>query len=124
MAGKASVVHEIGHQLFRKLTQPASGGVVGDPCLVGDRPGFLLTDQDDDGYATVKFNGSHRVLVHGAGASGNAALAVNAAVYYDAAPGATNPNINGDATNGVRFGSLVEAVASGGKVEVIVDLHG
>lgn len=124
MAGKASVVHELGTQLFRKLTQPTTGGVVGDPCLVGDRPGFLLTDQDDDGFATVKFNGSHRVLVHGVVAAANSAVAIGDALYYDAAPGSDNPNINKDVTNGVRFGTAVEAVASAGKVEIIVDLHG
>jgi hypothetical protein len=124
MARVASVVHENGNQLFRKLTQPASGGVVGDPCLVGDRPGFLLTDQDANGYATVKFNGSHRVLSHGANAAGNAASAISAPAYYDAAPGGGNPFINADATNGVRFGTFTEALASGAKVAVIVDLHG
>lgn len=123
MAGKTAVVHEDGDQLFRKLTQPAAGGIVGDPGLVGDRPCVLLINQDANGYATVKFNGTVRVTVHGANAAGNAALAVNAPVYYDAAPGAGNPFVNGDSTNGVRFGTLVEAVASGAKVDLKVDVH-
>lgn len=114
-------VHEVGDQLFRKLTQPASGGVVGDPGLVGDRPCVLLTDQDDDGFATVKFNGSFRLSVKGEDGSGNSAIAVNGAVYYDSA---ATVKINKDSTNGVRFGTAVEAVSSGATSTIVVDLHG
>lgn len=121
MALRDFIVHEVGDQLFRKLTQPASGGKVGDPGLVGDRPCVLLTDQDTSGMATVKFNGSYRMSVKGENGAGNAALAVNAPVYYDAA---ATPKINGDNTNGVRFGSTVEAVGSGATATVVVDLQG
>jgi hypothetical protein len=81
----------------------------------------LLTDQDANGFATVKYNGSFRLSVKGENGAGNAALAVNAPVFYDAAG---TPKINGDDTNGVRFGSTVEAVASGATAVVVVDLHG
>lgn len=121
MAVRDFIVHEVGDQLYRLLTQPASGGVVGDPGLVGDRPCVLLTDQDANGFATVKFNGSFRLLVEGAGAGGDSAIAVNGPVYYDAA---ATIKLNEDATNGVRFGTAVEAVASGAETVIVVDLHG
>lgn len=121
MALRDFQVHEQGDQLFRKLTQPAAGGKAGDPGLVGDRPCVLLTDQEASGFATVKFNGSYRLKVDGQGPAAAAALAINAPVYYDAA--AAN-KINGDNTNGVRFGTVVEAVASGATVTAVVDLHG
>ncbi len=121
MAVEDFIVHEVGDQLFRKLTLPASGGSVGDPGLVGDRPCVLLTDQDDDGFATCQFNGSFRVSVKGEDGSGNSAIAVNGAVYYDSA---ATVKINKDSTNGVRWGTAVEAVSSGATSTIVVDLHG
>lgn len=121
MALQDFIVHEVGDQLFRLLTAPASGGVVGDPGLVGDRPCVLLTDQDADGYATVKFNGSFRLLVEGADGSGDSAIAINGPVYYDAA---ATIKINEDSTNGIRFGTAAQAVASGAETVIVVDLHG
>lgn len=126
--GEANVVHELGHQLYRKPTQPAAGGgLVGDPVLVGRRPGVLLTNQKpagdpEAGFATVKFNGSFRLLVHGNGASAAAAVAAGDDLFYDPAPGTGNPHINKDATNGTFFGVAAEAVVSGGKTEIVVDL--
>lgn len=121
MAVRDFQVHEVGDQLWRKLTQPASGGKVGDPGLVGDRPCVLLTDQDSNGFATCKFNGSYRLSVKGENGAGSAAIAVNAPVYYDAAG---TPKVNADNTNGVRFGTAIEAVASGATTTIVVDLHG
>lgn len=121
MALRDFIVHEVGDQLFRKLTQPAAGGKTGDPGLVGDRPCVLLTDQDADGFATCKFNGSYRLSVKGENGAGNAAIAVGAAVYYDAA---ATPKINADNTNGVRYGTAVNAVGSGATTTIVVDLHG
>jgi len=109
-----------GAQVFRKLTAPSTGGVVGDPGLVGDRPCVLLTDQDAAGYATVRFQGAYRFLVEGADGSGDSAIAINGAVYYDTA---ATIKINEDSTNGVRFGTAVEAVASGAETVIIVDIH-
>ena len=120
MAIEDFIVHEVGDQLFRKLTLPASGGVVGDPGLVGDRPCVLYTDQDAAGYATVKFSGSFRFLVEGADGSGDSAIAINGPVYYDAA---ATIKINEDGTNGVRFGTAVEAVGSGEEKIIVVDIH-
>lgn len=123
MAVRDFIVHELGEQIDAKLSQPASGGKVGDPGLVGDMPCILYTDQDANGMATVRFQGVHRFLVHGANAGGNAAIAANDPAYYDAAPGGGNPFINADATNGKRFGTFLDAVTSGGKVVVRVRIH-
>lgn len=120
MAVEDFEVHPVGDQLFRKLTAPSSGGEVGDPGLVGDRPCVLLTNQDAAGFATVKFSGSYRFLVEGADGSGDSAIAVNGPVYYDAA---ATIKINEDSTNGVRFGTAVEAVASGEEKVIVVDIH-
>lgn len=121
MAIQDFLVHEVGDQLYRKLTQPAAAGKVGDPGLVGDRPCVLLTDQAVDGYATCKFNGSFRLSVEGAGAAGAAAIAIGDPVYYDAA---AIVKINKDATNGVRYGTAVNAVAAAATATIVVDLHG
>lgn len=122
MAVRDHIVHEVGDQLHRKVTQPASGGKVGDPCMVGRRPGYLLTDQDDAGMATVKFCGSVRVNAHAVTAGGNSAIAPGDDVFYDPAPGATNPNINKDNTNGQFFGVAATALTSSSKGVVVVDL--
>ncbi len=125
MALRDFIVHELGEQIDAKLTQPASGGKVGDPGLVGDMPCILYTDQDAAGKATVRFQGVYKFTVHGADASGNAAIAANAAGYYDASPGGSpaNPNLNIDATNGKRFGTILDAVSSGAKTVVRVRIH-
>lgn len=113
-------VHLDGDQLNRKLTQPASGGVAGAPGLVGDRPCVLLTDQDANGYATVRFVGTYLFTVEGVDGSGNSAVAINDALYYDAA---ATIKINKDSANGVRFGSAFGAVTSAGNGAIEVDIH-
>lgn len=123
MALRDYIVHELGDQIGVKLTQPAAGGKTGDPGLVGDMPCILYTDQEADGTATVRFQGVHRFLVHGFNATVAAAMAANDPVFYDAAPGATNPNLNADVTNGKRFGTVLDAVASNGKLAVRVRIH-
>lgn len=122
MAIRDFQVHEVGDQLYRKLTQPAANGKVGDPGLVGDRPCVLLTDQDAAGFATCKFNGSYRLSVEGQGPAAAAAIAISDPVYYDTAGVAAK--INKDNTNGVRYGTAVAAVASGATTTIVVDLHG
>lgn len=123
MALRDYTVHELGDQLDRKLTYPASGGKVGDPGIVGKRPGILLIDQDANGRATVKFNGSHRFTVHAVNNSGNSAIALGDELYYDPTPGGSNPFINKDATNGIFFGYAATAVASGAIATAVVDFR-
>lgn len=114
-----NIVHEEGNQLHRKITVPASGAKSGDPVLCGVRPGVALTDQDADGYATVKFNGSAALSVKGE-TTVDAAIGVQDTLYYDAA--ATPHKINKDSSNGVRFGYATEAVGSGVTKTITVDL--
>ena len=123
MALRDFIVHELGEQIDAKLTYPASGGEAGDPGLVGDMPCILYTDQDADGNAVVRFQGVYRFTVHGANGAGNAAITANAAGYFDPAPGGDNPNLNIDATNGSRFGTILDAVSSGAKTVVRVRIH-
>jgi hypothetical protein len=126
--GKGNVVHELGHQLYRKPTIPTGNtGLVGDPCLVGRRPGVLLTNQKptgdlEAGFATIKFNGSFRLTVEGVAASAGSAIAPGDDLFYDPSPGANHPNINKDSTNGTFFGVAAEAVVSGAIREIVVDL--
>lgn len=123
MALRDFIVHELGDQLFRKPTLPTSGGKVGDPCMVGRRPGIFFTDQDANGYATIKFHGSYRFTVHGVTAGGNSAVTPGDDLFYDPSPGGSpaNPTINKDVTNGFFFGVAAEAVASAGKTVIVVD---
>lgn len=123
MAIRDFIVHEVGDQLSRVPTQPAAGGgKVGDPVMVGRRPGILYTDQDPDTKrATVKFHGSFRFTVHAVGNGAGAAIAAGDDLFYDPAPGAGNPNINKDATNGQFFGVAAEPLASGVKADIVVD---
>lgn len=114
-------VTPVGDTLFRKLTQPTTGGLAGDPCLVGRRPGVIMVDQDADGYATVHFHGCYKFNVHAVTASGNSAIAIGDDLYYDSAPGSGNPVINKDVTNGVFFGVAVDAVASAAEAVAAVD---
>lgn len=113
-----NIVHEDGVQLFRKITTPSSGAKSGDPVLCGARPGVALTDQDTDGYATVKFNGSASLSVKGETTT-NAQIDPGEIVYYDAA---ATVKINKDATNGVRFGYAAEVVTSGATKTIAVDI--
>lgn len=122
MALRDYIVHEIGDQLDRRPTLPVSGGKVGDPAMHGPRPAVLKTDQDPvTNRATLKFNGSHRFNVHAVDGTGNSAIANGDRLYFDPAPGATNPNINKDATNGQFFGVAAEAVNAGVKAVIVVD---
>lgn len=123
MALRDFIVHELGDQLDRKPTLPTGNtGKVGDPCMFGRRPGYMLLDQDaTTGKTTIKFRGSARFNVHAYDASANAAIAAGDDLYYDPAPGGGNPSINKDATNGKFFGVAAEAVTAGTKTVIVVD---
>ena len=118
------IVHELGDQLDRRPTLPVgTTGKVGDPAMFGRRPGYLLTDQDPNhGRATMKFRGSVKVMAHAYDASANNAIQPGDDVYYDPSPGAGNPNINKDATNGKFYGVAAGAVTAGNKTVLTVDL--
>ncbi len=123
-----NIVHEDGHQVDRVITEP--GGTYkpgetaksGDPVLCGQRGGVALIDELSNGKATVKFRGTALLTVHAQGAGGGSAIAPGDIAYFDAAPGGSNPVINKDATNGVRFGYFTEALASGQTGQQHVDI--
>jgi len=112
-----NIVHENGDQLFRKVSLPASGAKSGDPVLVGQKPGVALIDQDADGNATVKFNGSASLPVKGTTGS-DSAVAVGDILYYVSA---NTPKLS-KTTSGVRFGYAAETVGSGATATITVDI--
>lgn len=95
---------------------PSSGVASGDPVLVGVRPG--IAEAINESTITVDHGGVYTLEVVGAGPSGNVAIPVGGAVYYDSG------EINGDATNGAFFGWTTEAVASGATASVGVKVAG
>lgn len=109
-----NIVHEDGDQLRVVCTAPAEPNS-GDPVLVGQLPGVALTDEDTDGYTTVKFNGTATLAVKGETTTNNA-VAVGDLLYYDAGV------INKDSTNGVRFGYALGAVSSGATTSILVKI--
>lgn len=94
----------------------ASGKVSNDPTVYGQRPGVCLTDRDEDGEATVAFEGGFELSVEGVDGSGNAAVVAGDILYYTAAD---DPPIN-KKTTGVRFGYAHGAVASGATGTILV----
>ncbi|MFC5744821.1 capsid cement protein [Actinomadura rugatobispora] len=104
------------------VTGTGDGGLVmsGDPVVIGQLPGVALTTEDaDDGMATIQTDGVFDLPVKGETTT-NAAIAVGAIVYYDAA--ATPHKLNADSTNGVRFGYALEAVSSGATTTIRVKI--
>lgn len=94
-------------------TTPQSG----DPVICGQIPGVALTTEDTNGVTTVALDGTFDLSAKGETTT-DAAIAVGDIAYYDAA--ATPHKINKDATNGVRFGYFMAAVASGATATVPV----
>jgi predicted RecA/RadA family phage recombinase len=101
------------------VTGTGDSGLVlsGDPIVIGQLPGVALTSEDADGMATIQTDGVFDLPVKGETTT-NAAIAVGAIVYYDAA--ATPHKLNADNTNGVRFGYALEAVSSGATATIRV----
>lgn len=103
-------VHEHGKNLLLVCSSPATPAS-GDPVLIGQIPGVALADEQTDGYTSVQMDGVFDLSVQGHDdAAANVAVAVGDILYYDAA---ATVKLNKDATNGVRFGYALEAVASG-----------
>lgn len=110
-----NIVFEDGNQLRLPCTAPATPKS-GDPVLVGQLPGVALTDEDADGYTTVKTNGVAELAVKGEGASGGSNVVIGDRLYYDAG------TINKDATNGVPYGYALGAVTSGATTTIRVKI--
>lgn len=92
-----------------------SGITAGNPVLVSSIAGVAKTDYDSsDGKAEVVTQGVVNLTVTGKAASADAAIALGDTVYYDSG------EINVDATNGVKFGKTLGAVASGAATAIDV----
>lgn len=106
-----NIVFEDGDQLrvnVSGVTGSGTAGVIkaGDPGVLVDLPFVALTDEDADGFATVKFNGVADLLVDAEG--GN--VVPGTLLYFDAA----DANKINDASSGnKRFGYSLGSVTSG-----------
>ncbi len=106
-----NIVFEGGDQLrvnVSGVTGSGASGVIkaGDPGVLVDVPFVALTDEDADGYATVKCNGVADLLVDAEG--GN--VVPGTILYFDAA----DANKINDASSGnKRFGYSLGSVTSG-----------
>lgn len=109
-----NILFEDGDQLRVVCSAPTTP-VSGDPVMVGDLPGLALTNEDDEGYTTVKFNGVAELSVKGETTT-NAAIALNDTLYYDAGV------INKDSANGKRYGTALAVVASGATTKIPVKI--
>lgn len=98
-------------------TDPASGGLSGAPCLVGQLPGVLLTNQRADNSASIAVAGTYNVSVKGTTGS-NSAVAVGDIIYY--VVGATP--VLSKTSSGVRFGIALGTVTSGATATIPVRL--
>lgn len=91
----------------------------GDPGAVGKIPFVALTDEDSDGFATCQLDGVFDLAVTGSDGTPTAtAVSIGDIVYWDDTPG----EINVDATNGVRFGYALGAVAGDATTTVPVQI--
>ncbi|MFZ1361342.1 MAG: DUF2190 family protein [Candidatus Nanopelagicales bacterium] len=105
-----NIVFTDGNQLSETVP---SGVKSGEPVIVGDRPGVALTDRDEAGKATIKFNGVAKLTVESAAG----ALAAGQIVYID-----SDRKITRVSTDNKRFGYARAALATnvGGVIEVVI----
>lgn len=106
-----NIVFEDGDQLrlnVSGVTGSGTSGVIkaGDPGTLGDLAFVALTDEDSDGYATVKTNGVADLLVDAE--TGN--VVPGTVLYYDSADA---NKINDSSSGNKRFGYALGSVTSG-----------
>src|SRR5690554_5085388 len=94
-------VYENGDQFEVTPTAPATVNS-GDPIMVGDLPGVALTDEDDDGKVTGKFNGVFNLPVN----AESGAITPGTKVYYDAGDSGLNDSSAGNKPFGFALGSV------------------
>lgn len=98
---------------------PGATARSGDPVLVGELPGAMLTDADDTiangGRGTVQLDGAFEFTVHGHDGTDPAAGAPGDIVYNDR--GVLNLD-----DSGVRFGYLLEDLAADARATVVVKI--
>jgi len=106
-------VYEDGRYLYVDVPEGTSSG---DPVVFGNIPGVAQIDRDSDGKATIDTSGVYKLDVNGADDVGDAAISAGDVIYYDGGI------LNVDATNGIRFGYALEAVASGATTNIKVKI--
>lgn len=107
-------VHDEGTQIVVVQASRVSG----DPMVVGQIPGVALTSSESGtNNVTMQTDGVFRLSVKGENAGGNNAVAIGDILYYEAGQ---TPPLNKDATNGVRYGYALDAVASGATTNIRV----
>jgi predicted RecA/RadA family phage recombinase len=102
------------NQVFQEgdalLLPVAVGTLSGAPTVVGQMPCVAQTDRDANGNASVDCDGVYLLSTKGVtNGAVNAAIAVGALIYYNAAH---TPVLDVD-TTGIRFGYALQAVTSG-----------
>lgn len=90
----------------------------GAPIAVGQIPGVLETNADANSLATVATKGVYNLSVKGVNGSGNHAIALGDALFFNS--GAT-PQVNADA-GGIPFGVALAAVGSSSTLTIAVAL--
>jgi predicted RecA/RadA family phage recombinase len=96
-------------------TTPASG----DPVLVGQIPGVALVAEDAAGLTTIALDGAFALSVKGVDSSGNSAVAVGDAIYYQTGD---TPKLSKKATGGVLFGYALGTVGSSSTGTITVEV--
>ena len=115
-----NIVFEDGDQIrvnVSGVTGSGAAGVVksGDPGVLVDMPFVALTDEDSDGFATVKTNGVASLFVDAEG--GN--VVPGTLLYFDSA----DPNKINDASSGnKRFGYSLGSVTSSATGTILVKI--
>jgi predicted RecA/RadA family phage recombinase len=106
-----NIVHEDGDQFLANVSGVTGSGAAGaiksgDPGVLGQLPFVALTDEDADGMATIKTNGTANLAVDAE------AAAVNPGdlLYFDAADA---NKINNSSSGNVRYGYALGTVGNG-----------
>lgn len=96
-----------------------SAGLSGEPVVIGQIPGVLLSNADSLGNGVVQRDGIFSLSVKGENSGGNAAITLGAKLYFDSAKAV----LNGD-TGKVFFGYALQGVSSGATATIPVQVGG
>lgn len=108
-----NIVKEHGDQLYVTVTHPTTPSS-GDPVRWGDRCGVALTDEQDDGKTTVKFNGTATLTVEAEGG----AISEGDELFYDDG----DTGINNSSSGNTHFGWAMEAIDNAATASIEVKI--
>ena len=112
-------IFDEGDDLSVACTDPATPAA-GDPVRFGQLGGVAQTAERSDGNTSVSFEGVFKLSVKGVNGSGNTAIAAGDTIFY---VDADTPKLSAKAT-GVKYGTALDAVASGATTTIRVRLNG